>query len=339
MLPADVTPLSVYPHAHYLGKEMRVEATLPDSRTMRLPHIRRWDFHWQQDYRYVTPVALPRGTRITMRYTYDNSEENAANPSRPPRPVTWGPQSSDEMGNLGLQLLAAPAIGRCSRGRSPSVRSATTFVAPRSGSGTRRTIPAERTWLGSSYLEVGRIADAIVEIAVRSGPMPRKPGTFSAAYLSAGRTKDAVAELQAAVSSPRATRTCSSIWARPSPLPPTRRPPPIASSGRSRSIPASAAAPGAGRSASVTAASPRPSRIFSAVELAPDSATAHSDLGGERSPRPGGSTKPRRTRRALELISPTCRRENSRSCRGARAASQLPRAVAVARIVKPQERD
>ena len=104
-LPVDASVLSVYPHAHYLGKEMTVRAVLPDGGTKTLIHIPRWSFHWQQDYRYVTPIALPRGTRITMRYTYDNSDANDDNPSHPPRRVKAGPQSSDEMGNLGLQLL------------------------------------------------------------------------------------------------------------------------------------------------------------------------------------------------------------------------------------------
>jgi Tfp pilus assembly protein PilF len=202
VLPADVTLLSVYPHAHYLGKEMRVEATLPDGRTVRLLLIRRWDFHWQQDYRYVTPVSLPRGTRIAMRFTYDNSEENPANPSSPPRPVTWGPQSSDEMGNLGLQLLAAPG-DRARLTRAFAEREARDNVR---GAEIRvehaPDDPGERTWLGSSYLEVGRTADAIaqLEIAVRQRPDAVQARNFlGGAYLAAGRRKDAVAELQMAV--------------------------------------------------------------------------------------------------------------------------------------------
>ena len=68
-LPVAVELLSVYPHAHYLGKDMQVTATLPDGAAKSLLHIPHWSFHWQQDYRYVTPIALPRGTRVTMRYT------------------------------------------------------------------------------------------------------------------------------------------------------------------------------------------------------------------------------------------------------------------------------
>ena len=66
-LPVDIDLLSLYPHAHYLGKEMLVEALLPDGTSRRLLHIPRWNFQWQQDYRFAMPVALPQGTTITMR--------------------------------------------------------------------------------------------------------------------------------------------------------------------------------------------------------------------------------------------------------------------------------
>src|SRR5439155_16078106 len=96
---------SVYPHAHYLGKEMRVTATLPGGDVKSLLHIKQWSFHWQQDYRYAAPIPLPRGTRIDMRYTYDNSEANEENPTHPPVRVKLGPRSVDEMAELGLQVM------------------------------------------------------------------------------------------------------------------------------------------------------------------------------------------------------------------------------------------
>src|SRR4029453_4241733 len=86
--------------------------------TRSLIHIRRWSFNWQQDYGFVTPLALPRGTTLTMRYTYDNSPDNPSNPHRPPRRVIWGPQSHDEMGNLGVQLLAATPAASLELARS-----------------------------------------------------------------------------------------------------------------------------------------------------------------------------------------------------------------------------
>jgi tetratricopeptide (TPR) repeat protein len=40
-----------------------------------------------------------------MRYTYDNSAANARNPHQPPTRVVWGQDTSDEMGDLWLQLV------------------------------------------------------------------------------------------------------------------------------------------------------------------------------------------------------------------------------------------
>ena len=104
-LPVPVDLLSVYPHAHYLGKEMLFTARLPDGAEKSLLHIKQWNFHWQQDYRYVTPIPLPRGTTLTMRYTFDNSEGNTHNPRNPPVRVQAGPRSTDEMAEIGLQVL------------------------------------------------------------------------------------------------------------------------------------------------------------------------------------------------------------------------------------------
>ncbi|MGH7187219.1 MAG: tetratricopeptide repeat protein, partial [Pseudomonadota bacterium] len=68
-LPVDVEVLSVYPHAHYLGREMDARAIAPDGAARPLIHIRQWSFNWQQDYRFVTPIALGQGTTIVMRYS------------------------------------------------------------------------------------------------------------------------------------------------------------------------------------------------------------------------------------------------------------------------------
>lgn len=108
-LPADMLALSVAAHAHYLGKEFKATATLPDGSTRPLLWIQDWDFNWQDRYYYREPVALPKGTRIDVTITYDNSAENPHNPCNPPRHVKWGMQSTDEMGGLRFQMVPASA--------------------------------------------------------------------------------------------------------------------------------------------------------------------------------------------------------------------------------------
>lgn len=116
-LPVDVEALGVYPHAHFLAKEMQALARLPNGQTRWLLRIDDWDFNWQDEYRYAKPIPLPRGTVIVMRYTYDNSAANLQNPSDPPKRVTFGSSSTDEMADLVLQLLPRdPADAAALRG-------------------------------------------------------------------------------------------------------------------------------------------------------------------------------------------------------------------------------
>ena len=104
-LPVDVDLLAIYPHAHYLGRELEASAKLPDGEQKTLIRITHWDLNWQAVYRYQQPVPLPRGTTISMRYIYDNSDGNVANPNHPPERVKAGNRSTDEMAHLWLQVL------------------------------------------------------------------------------------------------------------------------------------------------------------------------------------------------------------------------------------------
>ncbi|HTQ57159.1 MAG TPA: hypothetical protein VMI94_21970 [Bryobacteraceae bacterium] len=104
-LPRAVDIFGITPHAHYLGKEMKVTATLPGGAVMPLIWIKDWDFNWQGQYRYKDPVHLPKGTHIALEYTYDNSDENPRNPSHPPVRVTWGEETRNEMAVLFLGVV------------------------------------------------------------------------------------------------------------------------------------------------------------------------------------------------------------------------------------------
>ena len=207
-LPVAVELLSVYPHAHYLGKEMTVTATLPDGTAKSLLHIRHWSFHWQQDYRYVTPIALPRGTRVSMKYTYDNSDGNEHNPRHPPVRVTVGPKSTDEMAELGLQVLTASLADAAALVQSFVERDALANVTM--GELRVRDAPdnAEyRAFLGAAYLEVGRVPEAIphLQAAIRLDERSaRAHGDLGTALMSQGRLPEALVHLQrAATLAPR----------------------------------------------------------------------------------------------------------------------------------------
>jgi hypothetical protein len=96
-LPADVTLISLLPHMHLIGKEMKLTATLPDGTEQSLIWIKDWNFYWQDNYVYHEPVKLPSGTKLDVVCRYDNSPGNPLNPSKPPRRVFFGNGSTDEM--------------------------------------------------------------------------------------------------------------------------------------------------------------------------------------------------------------------------------------------------
>ena len=105
VLPVDVEVHSVQAHAHYLAREIRAFALLPDGATRWLLYIDAWDFDWQDVYRYARPFRLPRGSTLVVEYTYDNSAANPRNPHTPPQRVRYGQRSTDEMGFLWLQVV------------------------------------------------------------------------------------------------------------------------------------------------------------------------------------------------------------------------------------------
>ncbi|MGB8456755.1 MAG: tetratricopeptide repeat protein [Candidatus Acidiferrum sp.] len=105
VLPVDASVLAIYPHAHYLGKDLLAFATLPDGTRKTLIHISNWDLNWQAVYHYAQPLELPAGTKISMRFTYDNSADNIRNPNDPPKRVMAGNRAVDEMAHLWLQVL------------------------------------------------------------------------------------------------------------------------------------------------------------------------------------------------------------------------------------------
>ncbi|HEY3054047.1 MAG TPA: peroxiredoxin, partial [Thermoanaerobaculia bacterium] len=87
----------VAPHMHLLGRRMRVDASLSDGQKECLINIDDWDFNWQGMYRYEDPIAIPAGTKLSLEAFYDNSSANWRNPNDPPKPVSWGEATTDEM--------------------------------------------------------------------------------------------------------------------------------------------------------------------------------------------------------------------------------------------------
>jgi hypothetical protein len=105
VLPVDVQAVSIGAHAHYIGKTMKMTATFPDGTVKTLLDIKDWDFAWQDRYFFENTIFLPKGTKLDGEVSWDNSDENPKNPSRPPMQVRWGEQTKDEMGAVTLQVF------------------------------------------------------------------------------------------------------------------------------------------------------------------------------------------------------------------------------------------
>jgi Flp pilus assembly protein TadD len=202
VLPADVDLISIYPHAHYLATEMKGEAALPDGTVKPLIWIKAWNFNWQDKYAYASPLSLPAGTTLSMRFTYDNSDLNPNRRHRPARPVSWGPQSSDEMGALWLEVLPRQAAGRAvlmkdyARRAMQADISAAEMLARKNAA-----TPFAHNFLAARYLQAGRIPEAVAQLdeALRLNPDDAEAhSNLGIALQLQGRLGDALTELREA---------------------------------------------------------------------------------------------------------------------------------------------
>lgn len=236
-LPASLEVLRILPHTHYLGRELRAWATLPDGSQQWLLNIPAWDFNWQGDYAYQKPISLPKGATIHMSYTFDNSTNNPVNPAHPPRAVRYGVNSEDEMAELWLQVLThstndtaliekdyQPRVFRGTifyntylLGRDPNNAKAHTeigkvhlFMAQTEEAARylRRAVELKpdddepHYFLGLLWRTTGRLAEAQQEFetAVRLNPNHQKAhGNLGLVHLQEGRIPEAEAHLRAAL--------------------------------------------------------------------------------------------------------------------------------------------
>jgi len=202
-LPVDVDVLGVQPHAHYLAKDVRGTATLPNGAITPLIHIKDWDFHWQEVYRFAVPLALPKGTVVSMRYTYDNSAGNPRNPHRSPRRVTFGQTSASEMGTLWLQVLPRSSADRQTLDRHFSPKLLADDIAGNEKwlemSPGDAQIHAE---LAMCYSEADRPAEALRHLneAARLDPSPGRHYDVGRLLLVLQQFRDAVPPFERALS-------------------------------------------------------------------------------------------------------------------------------------------
>jgi Flp pilus assembly protein TadD/mono/diheme cytochrome c family protein len=191
-LPVDVDLIALYPHAHYLGKDLVGTVVLPDKTRQTLIHIADWDLNWQAVYRLASPLFLPRGSVVSMRYRYDNSSANPRNPNEPPRRVMAGNRSSDEMGHLWIQVV-------------PRRRDDLSLLQEALMRQRLRKYPgdyAAHANLGATLQSMGRLDEALVNLTAAAAARPddaAPANNLGAALLAAGRSGEALEQFRRAV--------------------------------------------------------------------------------------------------------------------------------------------
>jgi tetratricopeptide (TPR) repeat protein len=203
VLPVDVELQALQPHAHQRAREVEGMAKLPDGTERSLIKIKSWDFRWQHVYRLVSPLALPRGTTISMHYTYDNSAANLRNPQQPPIRVFWGQFSRDEMGDLWLQVLTRTEQDRqvLNNAFRPKLiaEDAIGYEMMIKRDPSRVTLHDDVAVL---YLEMNRAADAAAHFKASAALAPQSAAAhynYATALTMTGKTGEAIGEYERAI--------------------------------------------------------------------------------------------------------------------------------------------
>lgn len=162
ILPIDMDLLSIFPHMHMIGRDIKVTATLPDGTVRPLFWIDDWNFNWQDIYEYSKPIHLPKGTKLVMEGVHDNSADNPSNPKNPPERVRWGEQTFNEMSIAFMNLtasqesdmnqLAGLSQAKGIRGVRVAIVPASTKVAVSGGPGATPSSDADFTRLAAEGL-------------------------------------------------------------------------------------------------------------------------------------------------------------------------------------------
>lgn len=95
-VPVDLPVTALMAHMHVRGVAFKFELLDREGGAETLLDLPRYDFNWQIRHDYAEPRILPKGSRVRITATFDNSAGNPANPD-PRQRVRWGEQTFDEM--------------------------------------------------------------------------------------------------------------------------------------------------------------------------------------------------------------------------------------------------
>jgi Flp pilus assembly protein TadD len=165
--------------------------------------IADWDFNWQNAYAFSTPIALPKGTTLHMRYVYDNSAANPRNPKKPPQRVRNGRTTTDEMGDLILQLLPANAEDARILEEDCAAKELHNVMSRELRHVQNDPNDAEAHFnLGVNYSTLGEFSKAVHHYQEAARLDPKNTwvrNNLGSVYRTVGRTGDAIAQYMEAI--------------------------------------------------------------------------------------------------------------------------------------------
>lgn len=159
VMPVDMVGMEITPHMHLLGTDMKVTATFPDGTVRPLIWVKNWDFNWQESYQFKELIDLPRGTRLDLVAHFDNSKHNPVNPNRPPKLVTWGEETTDEMCIAFLQVTPKKLAASQDQVRNPTPAERLQFVLEARRLSGDNTPLVDNPWLRALLKQVTGGAD------------------------------------------------------------------------------------------------------------------------------------------------------------------------------------
>lgn len=98
----------VWPHMHLIGKTFKAFAVTPLGDTVRLVNIPDWDFRWQEIYKLKQPAIIPKGSKIVIEASYDNTASNPFNPNSPPVEITSDGDMNTTQEMMTLLMIYVP---------------------------------------------------------------------------------------------------------------------------------------------------------------------------------------------------------------------------------------
>jgi Flp pilus assembly protein TadD len=142
-------------------------------------------------------VKLSKGTTISMKFVYDNSEDNVRNPNDPPQRVVAGNRAVDEMAHLWLQVLPENSVAGKVDPRTEIVEA----LARHNLQKNPEDFEAHYN-LAALLMRRGQIDEAILHFTEANRIRPNEPtvnNAFGAALLATGRTEESIPHLTAAL--------------------------------------------------------------------------------------------------------------------------------------------